>query len=376
MKIKRFRAENFRNIEKCDIEFSDGVNLLHGKNAQGKTNAIEGIYIFSRGKSFRGRDDSELIKFGSEGFRISIEFEDKFGEESLEYALFGKERQRKKNGYKINRITEMVGSFKCVLFYPDNLGLVKGGPEERRSFLNVAASACYPSYMKNYSDYKSALENRNCILKFIQKGMYYDRFELDSWSASMAEYASYIYLFREEYIRKLEVHAKKILSEISDGKEELEISHITDITVGLSERKDVFDEYLKLFTSSVEKEAMAGVTLYGPHREDIEIKINGKAARVFASQGQQRSIVLALKLAEGEVIREICGEYPVFLFDDVLSELDEKRRKYVLSGKGDRQIIITSCEPDECEGFTDKEIDVSEGVYSSYVSTHRKRDKC
>ena len=170
MIIKRFRAENFRNIEKCDIEFADGVNLLHGKNAQGKTNCLEGIYIFSRGKSFRGRDDSELIKFGEEGFRISIEYEDKYGDETLEYALFGKERLRKKNGYKINKITEMVGSFKCVLFYPDNLGLVKGGPDERRNFLNVASSACFPAYMKHYADYKSALENRNCILKFMQKG--------------------------------------------------------------------------------------------------------------------------------------------------------------------------------------------------------------
>ena len=116
MIIKRFRAENFRNIGKCDIEFSPGVNLLYGKNAQGKTNAVEGIYLFSRGKSFRARDDSELVKFGTDGFRISIEYEDYAGDSSLEYALFGKERQRKKNGYKINKITEMIGSFKCVLF--------------------------------------------------------------------------------------------------------------------------------------------------------------------------------------------------------------------------------------------------------------------
>ena len=363
MIIKRFSAENFRNIKKCDIEFSPGVNLLHGKNAQGKTNALEGIYIFSRGKSFRGRDDAELVRFGAEGFRIGIEFEDRFGEETLEYALFGKERQRKKNGYKISKITEMVGSFKCVLFYPDNLGLVKDGPEERRSFLNVAASACYPTYMKHYSDYKSALENRNCILKFMQKGMFYDRYELDSWSASMAEYASYIYIFREEYLKKLEVYAKRIMKEISEGREELEILHVSDIPSGITDRKEVFEEYLRAFSSSIDRESAAGVTLFGPHREDIEIKINGKSARSFASQGQQRSIVLSLKLAEGEVIKEISGEYPVFLFDDVLSELDDRRRKYVLSGKGEKQIIITSCEPDECRGFTDKEIDVSEGEY-------------
>ena len=187
MVLKKFKAENFRNIECCDINFYPGVNLLHGKNAQGKTNAIEGIYLFSRGKSFRAREESELVKFGSQGFRVYIEYEDKDGESSLEYASFGREKLRKKNGYKINKVNEMIGSFKSVLFYPDNLDLVKGGPEERRNFLNVAISQCYPSYIKYYSDYKKALENRNCILKFMNKGMVYDRKELDSWSESMAE---------------------------------------------------------------------------------------------------------------------------------------------------------------------------------------------
>lgn len=369
MIIKRFRAENFRNIEKCDIEFSPGVNLLYGKNAQGKTNAMEGIYLFSRGKSFRGRDDGELVRFGSEGFRIFIEYEGALGKETLEYALFGKERQRKKNGYKISRITEMVGSFKAVLFYPDNLNLVKGGPDERRSFLNIAASACYPAYIRCYSDYKKALENRNCILKMMQKGLYIDRRELDSWSSMLAEYASHIFVFRNDYIKKLEVYAKKVLSDISDGKEELNLEYESDISIGINERSAVKSEYERILSENLDREMAAGVTLFGPHREDIEIKINGKSARSFASQGQQRSIVLALKLAEGEVIKEICGEYPVFLFDDVLSELDEKRREYVLSGKGDRQIIITSCDRSECSGFTDNEIDVCGG---EYVSSHRQ----
>jgi len=368
MIIKRFRADNFRNIEECDIEFSPGVNLLYGKNAQGKTNVVEGIYYFSRGKSFRGREDKELIRFGTEGFRIYVEFEDKCGRESLEYALFGKERLRKKNDYKINKVTEMIGSFKAVLFYPDDLSLVKDGPEERRAFLNVAASVCYPLYIKYYSDYKKALENRNCILKMMQKGLFVDKCEFDSWSASMAEYASYIHIFRKEYIERLKKYAGVVLKDISDGNEELTIYYESQISDELTDRIEIKAEYERIFSSSLDREILAGVSLFGPHRDDIEIKINGKSARSFASQGQQRSIVLALKLSEGEVIKEICGEYPVFLFDDVLSELDEKRRKYVLSGIGDRQIIITSCDPDECLGFTDSEIEVTGG---RYVSTHR-----
>lgn len=368
MIIKRFRAENFRNIEKCDIEFSPGVNLLYGKNAQGKTNVVEGIYYFSRGKSFRGREDKELVRFGSEGFRIYAEFQSNIGEESLEYAMFGRERLRKKNDYKITKVTEMIGSFKAVLFYPDDLGLVKDGPDERRGFLNVAASACYAPYIRYYSDYKKALENRNCILKMMQKGLYIDNRELESWSESMAEYASHIHLFRKDYVDRLSRYAGAILKDISDGGEELSLSYESHILDEITSREDVKEEYKKILIASLDREIAAGVSLFGPHRDDLEIKINGKSARSFASQGQQRSIVLALKLSEGEVIREICGEYPVFLFDDVLSELDERRRKYVLSEIGERQIIITCCDRSECVGFTDNEIEVSGG---RYVSSHR-----
>ena len=368
MIIKRFRAENFRNIKKCDIEFSPGVNLLYGKNAQGKTNVVEGIYYFSRGKSFRGREDKELIRFGEEGFRIRLDYSSATGDESLEYAMFGKERLRKKNDYRITKVTEMIGSFKAVLFYPDDLGLVKDGPEERRGFLNVAASVCYAPYIRYYSDYKKALENRNCILKMMQKGLPIDPRELESWSDSLAEYASHIYLFREDYVNRLTVYAGRILKEISDGGEELQLIYESSVASGIKDRSRVKDEFKKRLTESIDREIAAGVTLFGPHRDDLDIRINGKSARSFASQGQQRSIVLALKLSEGEVIKEISGEYPVFLFDDVLSELDERRRRYVLSEIGDRQIIITCCDKNECIRFTDNEIEVSGG---EYVSSYR-----
>ena len=183
----------------------------------------------------------------------------------------------------------------------------------------------------------------------------------------MAEYASFIYVFREEYLKRLEVHAKRIMKEISDGREEIEILHVSDIPFGLSDRKEVFEEYMKVFSSSLDRESAAGVTLFGPHREDIEIKINGKSARSIASQGQQRSIVLSLKLAEGEACLELSGEYPVFLFDDVLSELDEKRRAYLLSKREDRQIIITSCEKKEIADFSESLIRVSDGSFTEQI---------
>ena len=361
MIIKSFRAQNFRNIEKCSLEFDNSVNLLLGENAQGKTNAVEGIYIFARGRSFRRGDEKDLIRFGEEGFNLFIEYEDKDGKNTLEYAVFKKERRRKKNGYKISRASEMVGNFKAVLFSPDDLTLVKGGPEERREFLNVAISQCFPSYISIYSDYKKALENRNALLKAASKGMYFDESELDAWSNSLAEYASLIYVQRKEYLKKLEVYAKSFMTDISDGKEELSFEYKTDIEEFTDTSKErIKEEYIRIFKENILKERLAGVTLYGPHREDILIKINGNDSRIFSSQGQQRSIVLSMKMAEGEVSRELFSEYPVFLFDDVLSELDEKRQNFVLDGMKDRQIIITSCERLRTAG---KVIEVKGGVF-------------
>lgn len=364
MQIKKFLACNFRNIKKCELEFLPGVNLLYGDNAQGKTNAVEGIYLFSRGKSFRGREDKELIRFSEDGFHIGIEYKSKNRDEKLEYSLFGNERLRKKNGYKISRIKEMIGSFRSVLFSPDDLLLVKESPEKRREFINVAISQYSATYISNYSNYKKALENRNHILKSASKGIYFDYAEFESWSYYMAEYAALIYLERKSFIKKAEVHSSKIMKEISSGKEELRLIFKSDIEEELSEKEEVKEKYKRIFIDQYTKEISAGTTLYGPHRDDMEIILNGKSARNFASQGQQRSIVLSLKLAEGEINRELFGEYPVFLFDDVLSELDDERRKYILSGKGEKQIIISSCEGEENLGYADRIIRVKSGEYT------------
>ena len=374
MNILRFYAEGFRNIEKCDIEFSPGVNLIYGMNAQGKTNVIEGIYLFARGRSFRTSDERELLRLGSEGFRVGIDYSSNDGRGNLEYAVFGKEKQRKKNGYKINKVQEMMESFKAVLFSPDDLDIVKGGPEERRGMLNVGASAVYGSYIPDYQRYKAALENRNSLLKLMQKGLYVDRGELLSWSAVLAEYAANILVKRLEYINMLEKHTGRIDSELSGGRDRLSLTYKSealgdkDPTSLLSDKERARVIYEECFTRHCEREIAAGVTLFGPHRDDLVIGVNDFGARGYASQGQQRSVVLSLKLAEGEVIREITGEYPVFLFDDVLSELDGIRRGYVIEGMRDRQIIITSCESDELQSHAETLIHAKGG---SYVSSRR-----
>ena len=256
MIIKSFKAQNFRNIDEGSLEFAPGVNIFLGENAQGKTNAVEGIYFFARGRSFRKGDDKDLVRFGEKGFRIAIEYEDKNGKGTLEYTLFGKERRRKKNGYKVTKAAEMIGCFKAVLFCPDDLTLIKDGPEQRREFLNVAISQCYPSYISVYADYKKSLENRNAILKNASKGLFFDEGELAAWSGLCAEYASHIYMRRREYIKKLEVYAAEYMKNISDGKEELKIAYKSDISDELKEcaREQIKKEFsVPLFTALKEK---------------------------------------------------------------------------------------------------------------------------
>ena len=364
MKIKSIFLSDYRNIEKEKIEFSDGVNLLYGHNAQGKTNVLEAIYYFARGRSFRTSRDGDLIKNGKERFHIEISFEDKERERTLSCTIGKKERIRKKNGIKIEKISEMIGLFHAVLFCPEHLSLVKGGPEERRNFLNIAISQCYPAYIGIYASYVKLLENRNCLLKMAQKGFPIDCEEIRVFSEKMADAASEIYAYRKRYIEKIEKHAKRILKEISDGKESLDLLYESDIQKG----EGIKEEYRKKLTENIQNEISVGYSLYGIHRDDLCIRLNGEDSRIFASQGQQRSIVLSLKEAEGEVVKEVTGEYPVFLFDDVLSELDKKRQSYLLKSSDKKQIIITSCSDEDFKDIVKSSIYTEDG---RYVSSHR-----
>ena len=361
MILLRLRAQNYRNIEQADISFEKGVNLLFGENAQGKTNALECIYSFARGKSFRGTTDADLVRFGAHGFSAEIDFQNREREQTLSYFFSAGERRRMRNGVSLSKQTEMIGHFRAVLFYPEHLQLIKGGPAERRHFLNIAISQCYPVYMKLYADYTRILENRNCLLKFAQKGMPCDAAELESWSEALASTAASIHLYRRRYIDSLKKYADPLLRDLSGMRETLSLSYDSDTTG--DDEESLRKAYLLHFTENKQKEIAAGCTLYGVHRDDLAVNVNGISARSFASQGQQRSIVLALKLAEGEVSKSVGGEYPVFLFDDVLSELDEGRRSYVLSDPGERQFILTACETSGFDPSSVRMIHVSDGVF-------------
>ncbi len=374
MILQRFTALRYRNIRESELSFSPGMNLLSGENAQGKTNVLEGIYFFARGKSFRGAADGEQVLFGERGFSLSLSYLSGGRENTLAYRFENGKREREKNGYTVSSASEMIGSFRAVLFYPEHLSLVKGGPAERRLFLNVAVSQLDGVYIRRLSAYQKQLENRNILLKNAQKTGYLDRDLLDSFSEGMAAAAAYIHLRREEYIERLLPYAEDFLSLLSGGRERLILSYESSLGTHGAEiirdkeskdrEKALCEAYFRLFCGHIGREIAAGTTLFGIQRDDMEIKIGERDARLYASQGQQRSVVLALKLGEGEVAREVGGEYPVYLFDDVLSELDEARRLSVLSMGGDRQMIVTSCEAGALGRYAAREIRVENGVYT------------
>ncbi len=342
MELKRVKVKSFRNIEKEEVIFAPGVNLLYGKNAEGKTNLLEAVYYFSRGKSFRGATDRELCSFGKSGFEISAEFLGGGRKKTLLYRTEGREKVRLYNGAPTDRAGDMIGHFRAVLFHPEHLLLVKGSPEGRREFLNVAIAGNDPSYIPLYATYAKILEERNSLLKLAQKGGPFIEDEFTVWSERLAEAAARIVCRRYEYVRRLSPAAADILSSLSEGREALTLGYHSEAPENSIPVLSEF--YANLYKSDVRREIAAGFTVHGPHHDDLSIKIGGHAAREFASQGQQRSITLALKLGEGEVSREVSGEYPVFLFDDVMSELDPARRSFLLSSLAGRQILVTACD--------------------------------
>lgn len=342
---------DFRNIEEGTLACSPGVTILYGKNAQGKTNMLEGVYMFAQGKSHRARVESEIIRFGAEAAYISMKYRsDKGGATESELSMTIERGHRKtpyKNGVRLDRMSEMIGNFRAVLFSPEHLSIVKGAPSERRSFLDVAISQLRPVYVRTLQRYNAILLQRNALLKSAsRRGARPDAVLLESWSEQLAEYAAKIAVIRAGYADKLSAIASDLYADMTGKREEIKILYHGTSRIGgdYGDEERVRDIYRRQLTENTEREIMLGATQYGIHKDDVDIFLDGKEAKLYASQGQQRSIVLVLKLSEGEYSRRQTGEYPVLLLDDVLSELDTQRRSYVMGGIKDRQVIITSCD--------------------------------
>lgn len=346
MICKSVEFSSFRNIENEKIEFKEGINVIHGENAQGKTNILEGIYLFARGKSFRAFKDRELVRFGSDMAVVKLSYEKKDGENELGVEI-PKNLTKKfyKNKIKADKTSDIIGEFRAVLFCPSHLGIIKDSPSVRRRFLDVAISQLRPIYIRMLAKYNSVMEQRNAILKLEpEKRRQYESM-LEVYSDELSSLCADIAGMRIDYIKKLDYWMKVFFEEMMKGKETPNITYETNARENdFNSRESLKNKYLRLLKDNLEREYKNGATLYGIHKDDLKIEINGRDARFYSSQGQSRSLALAMKMAEGEISREYTGEYPVFLFDDVLSELDENRRSFILSKIEKRQVIMTSCE--------------------------------
>ncbi len=339
MYITSLSIKNFRNIDNLLLKFDKKTNAIIGDNAQGKTNIIEAIYTAINAKSFRTKNDIELIKTEQESCKIRLNFIKNQREQQIDMMI---SRDNKKkiaiNGVALNKTFELIGYLNIVLFSPEDLKLVKGSPTERRRFLNREISHIDKKYLNYLINYNRVLNQKNKFLKFNSEKV--EEISLDIWDEQLAKYGKYIIKKRFNYIKNISKKASQIHRQISENKEELILKYQSDLydeNDAIIEKKTI--EKLK---SARVKDMRYGYTTVGPHREDFELFINQKNLKKYGSQGQQRSALLAVKLAEIEIINHVIGEYPILLLDDVMSELDNNRQMILLKEIKRTQTLLTT----------------------------------
>lgn len=351
MWIKKIKIKNFRNYEIEEINLEKNINIFYGQNAQGKTNIIESIFLCSLGKSFRTKKDKEMIKLNEQNALVEVEYEksDRDGKIKIE---IGNKKNIYLNGIKIKKLSELLGNLNIVIFTPDDINILKGGPQNRRRFLDIMISQLRPNYMHILNLYIKTMEQRNNYLRQI-KEEHKDENLLEIWDEKLAEYAIKIYEYRKEFIEKIIKKLDIIHKNITNGEEQIELEYVTEC--------DSKEKYLKLLKERRKLDIIKGFTTKGVHRDDFMIYINKKDIKIFGSQGQNRTAMLSLKLAELQVIYDEIGEYPILLLDDFMSELDKTRRKNFLENIEGTQVIITGTEKLDIENLEYLEYNVSNG---------------
>lgn len=331
MWINKIKINDFRNYNNQEIDLGKNINVFYGENAQGKTNIIEAIFLCSMGKSFRAKQDKEMIKLDKKNANVEIEFFKSDRDSKIKIQLSNK-KEVFINGIKIKKLSELLGNLNIVMFTPDDINILKGGPQNRRRFLDIMISQLKPNYMHTLSLYSKTLEQRNNYLKQIKEENKSEEL-LDIWDEKLAEYAFIISKYRNEFINKIINKIKKIHSEITNNKEEIKIEYLTECLNKI--------EYLDLLKKRRKLDIIKSYTTKGIHRDDFIIYINDKELSTYGSQGQHRTAMLSLKLSELEIIEEEVGEKPILLLDDFMSELDSNRRTHFLEKINNTQVIIT-----------------------------------
>ncbi len=351
MRITQLELENFRNIAAAQLSPCEGVNVIYGANAQGKTNLLEAIWLCSGNRSFRGARENQMARFGEKIFRVRLSFADREREQRITYDSGGDKRRILLNRMPLRSASELTGEFTCVVFHPEDLSLVKEGPADRRGFLDIAISQIKPVYGRYISQYEGVLEQRNALLKQIGKNGTSLRTAQDMlsiWDEQLCKIGTAIAILRQDYLSKLSALSETVYRGFTGDRE----------TFSLSYESSVFPKGVPLQVYSEEliclyREKLAGhleddirlhFTGVGIHRDDLDIAVNGISARLYGSQGQQRSCAIALKIGEAMLLKGVTGENPVILLDDVMSELDPGRQDYLLNRIQGFQVFITCCD--------------------------------
>jgi DNA replication and repair protein RecF len=355
MYVKRLFLQNFRNYTTQSVELGSALNVFSGRNAVGKTNLLEAIYTLGIGKSPRTVKERELVRFDAEGAWAKAEIVKKYGNHTVEIYIDRKDKKRVAiDKLPLKKLGELMGVLGVVYFSPDELGLVKDAPSERRRFLDIALSQQSKAYFYTLGKYNKTVMARNKLLK--EGGSSLAK-TLDIWDEQVASLGSYVVSARRSFVDKLSVLAGKVHKKVSLG-EELKLSYESPI-IG-KDTDEIRSELLKKLLENRERDIFLGFTSVGPHRDDIAISVNGLDVKKFGSQGQQRTVALSLKLSELEIFKEEMGEYPVLLLDDVLSELDKVRREKLLEEASKVQTILTCTHfeqelPENARHFTVKD---------------------
>lgn len=351
MLITNLKIENFRNYNKLNLNLNNKINIFYGNNAQGKTNIIESIFLCSIGKSFRTSKDKELVKFDKDFFRIEVQYKksDRDGKIKIEYS---DKKHIFINGIKVKKISELLGKINIVIFTPDDINILKNGPKMRRRFLDIMISQLRPNYIYCLNMYTKTLEQRNAYLKQI-KLEHKSEDLLELWNQKLYEYGEKIYKYRLEFIEKIKEKINDIHKKITNGNEEIKIEYISDFS-----SEENFCMQLK---QNQKIDIIRGATSKGIHKDDFIVYLNGKNVNTYGSQGQNRTVVLSLKMSELQVIKDEIGENPILLLDDFMSELDKERRKNFLENIGDTQVFVTCTDKIDIENLNSNIYNVIDG---------------
>ncbi len=344
MQVTKLCFDRFRNLKAGEWEPYSGVNVILGENAQGKTNILEALWLFTGAKSFRGAKDGELVAFGEEQSKLRMEFTAEGRAQEAEITIKAR-RSAVLNGVTQSSAAKLAGVFCGVVFSPAHLSLIKGAPLERRRLIDAAYCQLRPTYVKTLTEYSRVLTQRNALCKAQNSGEAVEEL-MELWDRQLAQIGCRLIHARQRYIQKMAPVAREIYNGLSSGREEFDVRYVSSVDCRAEETAaEIAVKLYEVLKEHRRDDLAAGFTTVGPHRDDIEVLINGHPAKNFGSQGQQRSAVLAIKLAEASLLEEVTGEKPIALLDDVMSELDLSRQEYILNHIRDWQVFITCCEP-------------------------------